>query len=406
MTVFRGDDFPSGYDPHGQPSLESPNDIYFGPFAWNLSSGCSMSNISLLDRQKYINFWHWDQASHIIKEGDRIGCEFNVPFGRWLGHGGTTSYNDAQMDFLTSSVGVAPLTKNMVLPSTAHITYFFHPMQFAKWGAVTDNMTNGRWALNVVGGWIRDEVEIFGVEYPDHDLRYEMCNEFVLFMKLAWDKEEPFDFDGRFFKGKNIFISPKPKRKPRPIFIQAGYSPAGMDFAGRHAEWLFFINVSGNVRDLENAVKRATAAADKYGRRMRFIQYTWNVWEESDDIAEEISMAGADRVDQNTSGLMTYRSLDQPGTKTGAAWAAQLSGEGGIRKGMGEGSWNRNSWGLVARQIIGGYDTVAEHMRVLNKQFNFEGFLTGFFDPLAGIHKMENHLFPRLEKMGLRKRLH
>ena len=32
MTVFRGDDFPSGYDPHGQPSLESPNDLYFGPY--------------------------------------------------------------------------------------------------------------------------------------------------------------------------------------------------------------------------------------------------------------------------------------------------------------------------------------------------------------------------------------
>ena len=72
---------------------------------------------------------------------------------------------------------------------------------------------------------------------------------------------------------------------------------------------------------------------------------------------------------------------------------------------MGEGSWNRNSWGLVARQIIGSYDTVAEHMRVLNREFNFEGFLTGFFDPLAGIHKMENHIFPRMEKMGLRKRL-
>ena len=403
MTTIRPEDFPGPYDPKGQPHLESANKIYFGPFAWNLNSGCSMSEAALWDPDRFINYWRWPQASHLLLEGDRIGCEFNVPFGRWLGHAGSTSYNDAQLDFLTVAAGLAPITKNIVLPSTAHITYFFNPYQFAKWGAALDNYMNGRWALNVVGGWIRDEVEIFGVEYPDHDLRYEMCNEFVLYMKLAWDKEKPFDFQGRFFKGKNIYVSPKPVRQPRPIFIQAGYSPAGMDFAGRHCEWLFFINVTGNVRDLEDAVQRATVAADKYGRRLRFIQYTWNIWNETDEHAEEVYRAGIDRIDQATTSLMTYRSLDQPGTKGGAAWAAPLGEGGGVRAGMGEGSWTRNSFGLVARGIIGGYDTVAEHMRSLYKDFHFEGFLTGFFDPLEGLHQMETHVFPRLEKMGLRK---
>lgn len=32
-----------------------------------------------------------------------------------------------------------------------------------------------------------------------------------------------------------------------------------------------------------------------------------------------------------------------------------------------------------------------------------ESILTCFFDPLGGLHAMEDHIIPRLKKMGLRK---
>ena len=174
-----------------------------------------------------------------MREADRIGCEFEVPFGRWLGHDGVTGFNEQALDFLTASAGLAPITSKMLISSTSHIGYGFHPLQFAKWGASIDHMSEGRWALNVVAGWIRDEVALFGGTFLEHDLRYEICDEFVTFLKQCWSSEEPFDFEGRFFKGRDVYVSPKPTRKPRPILLNAGFSPAGIDFAAKDCDWLF-----------------------------------------------------------------------------------------------------------------------------------------------------------------------
>ena len=390
------------YDPHGQPVWPSPNKIYLGPFAWNLNSGCGGTKTTYENVDRRSNYWRWPQGVHIIEEADRMGCEFHVPFARWQGHGGETHFNESQLEFLTVAAGLASRTKRMMLPSTSHVTYFFHPHHFAKWGATIDNMSGGRWGLNVVGGWIRDEVTLFGVEYPDHDMRYDMCDEFVTYMKLSWEMEEPFDFNGRFFRGKNVYVSPKPVAQPRPVFVQAGYSPAGMNFAAKHCDWLFFINVTGDINDLGAGYKRAQEYMDKYNRKLRIINYTWCVWAETDQKAEEIYKAQIDNVDEIPAAWFTYRGLDQPGTKGGSSFAAPLSTGSTLREAVGEGNYIRNGL-LAGRAIVGGYDSVAEHMRIMKTEYGQDGFLNCWLDPLEGTHMTENHIIPRLVKMGMRE---
>ena len=403
MNTLKPEDFPGPYDPHGQPEFESENKIYLGPFAWNLTGGCGGTKATLDDPDRRSNYWRWPQGAQIIKESDRIGCEFNIPFARWLGHAGETHFDDAQMEFLSVAAGLAPITSRMMLPSTSHVTYFFHPYHFAKWGAVMDNMSNGRWGLNVVAGWIRDEVGLFGVDYPDHDLRYQMCHEFVLFMKLCWELDEPFDFDGVFFKGKNVRVSPKPVRRPRPFFVQAGFSPTAMDFAGKHCDWIFVSNISGDVKDLGVGAKRVREAADKYGRRARVCNFVWNVWAETDQKAEEDYERQVNLVDEGGAAWFTYRALDQPGTKGGTSFAAAISGKESLRESMGEGSFALSGVGLSGVRLIGSYDTIAEEMRIMYRDYGQEGILISGIDRLEDVHQLENHVIPRLVKMGLRK---
>ena len=392
------------FDPHGQPNFESQNSVYLGVFAWNLAGGGAPTIAVMEDPERRRDYWQWPAASHLIKEADRIGCEFQVPFGRWLGHGGITEYNENTLDFLTVAAGLAPLTSNILLPSTAHIGYQHHPAQFAKWGAAIDHMSGGRWGLNVVAGWIRDEVEMFGETFMDHDLRYDVCDEFVTFMKHCWYADEPFDFEGDYFTGKDIWVTPKPSRKPRPVLVNAGYSPAGMDFATKHCDWLFAANPSGDPQDLGDVANRAKEQAEKYNRQVRVMSFCYCIWEETDEKAEALLAEQQGMMDELATSWHLYRGLDQPGTKTGASFSLPLGGETAtLKQAVGAENFVRYGLGIAGRQIVGGYDSVAEHIRMLHTDYGQEGQLFCWLDPLRGIHQLEDHIIPRLRKMGLRK---
>ena len=82
------------FDPGGQPVIESENKVLLGVFAWNLAGGTSITKAVLLDPERRRDYWAWPQATHLMREADRIGCEFEVPFGRWLGHDGVTGFNE------------------------------------------------------------------------------------------------------------------------------------------------------------------------------------------------------------------------------------------------------------------------------------------------------------------------
>ena len=406
---IKSEDYQGPFDPGGQPSLDSEHPLYMGVFAWNLSSGCSITEAVYLDEARRRDVWKASSAFHIIKEIDRMGCEFEVPFGRWLGHGGFTRYNEDTLDMVTVAAGPATMTSKILLPSTSHIGYGFHPAHFAKWGSTIDHISGGRWALNIVAGWVREEVEMFGQDFLPHDARYDVCHEFVTFLKLCWSSDEPFDFEGRFFNGKDVWIRPKPTRNPRPVLVQAGQSAAGMDFAGKDCEWLFTINPTETVEELRDKAEAVIAAADKYGRQMRVVCFSYDIWEDTDQEAEEDYELQREMIDDLGASWWLYRALDQPGTKGGISFAAPTVGEGKLaekptlRTLIGEKAFAHGALGLMGRTMVGSYDTVAEHIRMLHEDAGQKGQLFSWIDPLRGIHQLEHEIMPRLKKMGLRK---
>lgn len=393
------------YDPGGQPELETENDLLLGIFAWNISGGTAPTKAVLLDPDRRHGYWRWPQASRLIQEAERIGCEFNVPFGRWLGQDGATRYNEDVLDFLAVAAGNAAITERIMLPSTAHAGFGFHPVHFAKWGASIDQMSRGRWALNVVAGWIRDEAGLLGGVFHDHDRRYEICDEFVTLMKLCWTEEEPFDFEGEFFQARDVDVRPKPFRDPRPVLVNAGSSPAGTDFAARHCDWLFLANPSQQLDKLKAGAERGVTAAEKYDRRLRILSFTYCIWAETDAEAEREYQQQKDMLDEAAVNWHLFRGLDQPGAKSGVSFAPAAEGESGqtLREFIGEEAFVHYGLGIAGHHIIGGYDTVAETIRHLYEECGQEGILFSWIDPLKGLHQLEDEIMPRLRRMGLRK---
>ena len=70
----------------------------------------------------------------------------------------------------------------------------------AKQGTTIDHITGGRFALNVVTGWNRPEIEMFGIDLPDHDTRYDIAAEWLDIIKRLWTEDEEFDYEGKFYQ--------------------------------------------------------------------------------------------------------------------------------------------------------------------------------------------------------------
>jgi FMNH2-dependent dimethyl sulfone monooxygenase len=395
----RADVLRGPFDPGGQPQTRSGNPLELGFFAWNLSGGMTASKAVLSDIPRLRDFWKWDTALHLNKEAERIGYEYQVPFGRWKGHGGPSGYNDYSLDFLAASACLAPVTTRLGLFSTAHVTYKFHPLHLAKIGATIDHISNGRWGLNVVTGATNNrENRMFGQEPMDHDQAYDVADEFVTLMKWLW-LEEPIDFEGDYYKAYDATVLPGPTRKPRPVLMNAGNSAVGLDFAAKHCEWAF---LTGRTLDeYRSQVGRVREAAARYRREVRPATMVYIIVAETDEKAREIVKWAEDEVDKEAANSFLFNRTRDPKTSFNQRHMQDVA-QDDEWGGLGRETYMQFAFGLSAWHIYGGVESVAEQMKQLH-DLGLESLLTCFFDPIGGLHLMEDHVLPSLKKMGLRR---
>ncbi len=388
------------FDPGGQPETRSGQPIELGFFAWNLACGMTASKAVLSDRPRLRDFWHWDTALHLNQLAERIGYEYQVPFGRWRGYGGASGYNDDSLDFLAAAACLAPVTTRLGLFSTVHVTYHFHPVHIAKLGATIDFVSKGRWGLNVVtGAGNRRENRMFGQEPVEHDRAYDMADEFVTLMKWLWTSDEPLDFEGDYYRAYDALLRPRPVRQPRPVLMNAGNSSVGLDFAARHCDLVF---LTGRTLDEYRAmVANVHERAARHGRRVRPATMVYVIMAETDARAQAIIDWVESEVDKEAIDAFMLNIASDPSTSFAQRYGARLDPQAEW-SGVGREMFMRYAMGLGAWHLYGSYDTVAEQIRALHDT-GLESILTCFFDPIRGLHQMEDEIIPRLRQMGLRR---
>lgn len=385
------------FDPGGQPDTRIGQPMELGFFAWNIKGGMTASKGVLKNPERYQDFWHWERASRMVQLAEEIGFDYQVPFARWVGQGGETHYNDSNLDFLTSAAATAPLTSRLALFSTAHVTYKFHPLHFAKFGATIDFISKGRWGLNIVTGYSAKEQAAFGIDpLIDHDEAYAMADEFTTLMKYFWSEDEPIEFEGKYYQSYGGIVSPKPVRHPRPVIMNAGNSDIGVDFACRQADWLFITAPTLSV--YKDKVEEAHRKAASYGREIRPATMVYVIQDSTDEKAFATKRWLEDEVDHEAT-LNFVESIKR--TAYSDLFFEGRDGDdpyGGVGKEM----FLRIALGIGAWQITGSYATVAERIRELH-ELGIESILVCFFDPLGGLHDMEDHILPIMKRMNLRK---
>lgn len=138
-------------------------------------------------------------------------------------------------------------------------TTYHHPFHVARLFNSLDHVTGGRIAWNAVTSAYKNEAANWGFdEMMEHDERYVRATEHMHVACKLWDsvEQDAIVFDkatgvfadpdkvhlinhrGKYFNVRGpLPVMPSPQR--RPVLIQAGQSPAGIDLAATYAEMQF-----------------------------------------------------------------------------------------------------------------------------------------------------------------------
>ncbi len=214
--------------------LFNDNKMKIGIIAMNCSHG---STITTAD-----NTWDmtWPETEEVVKMADQAGFEVLLPVARWKGYGGETNFNNRTFETFNWAAAVSAITDYSCIFSTAHVP-LIHPVAAAKQCATIDHISGGRFGFNVVCGWFKNEFEMFGAAWKEHEVRYEYATEWLKFVRQIWTTEGEFDFNGQWFTSKAVWSEPKPIQKPMPPVMNAGGSPAGQKFAATQSDMNFVL---------------------------------------------------------------------------------------------------------------------------------------------------------------------
>ncbi|MBB5536215.1 LLM class flavin-dependent oxidoreductase [Rhizobium giardinii] len=250
------DDFRAAGNP-----MFNGNKLKLGVFGTNCSSACAITTAESTFEPTF------EHNVEIAKKLEAAGWECMVPIARWRGFGGPTNFNGVNMDTFTWAAALAAVTTKLQFFSTTHIPTL-NPIVATKMATTIDNISKGRYGLNLVTGWFTPEMEMFGVPMMEHDTRYEYATEWMEIVESLW-KKNGVTFDGQFLKVKDAFSEPKPYNKEtgRPVLICAGSSGKGLHFTAKFCDFNF-----GFMQDMESGAawvkKVKELAREEYKREL------------------------------------------------------------------------------------------------------------------------------------------
>jgi long-chain alkane monooxygenase len=349
----------------------------------------------------------------------------------YLKHGLAPKHDPAPLAALMSSV-----TSKLGIVITMS-TLGYPPFLLARLSATLDHIAGGRFGWNIVTSAEDLAAQNFGMDVlPQREVRYAMADEYMDVVNQLFDswepdavvmdrkkrvyvdykKVHPINYKGRFFNCRGPLNTVRAPQG-RPVYVQAGGSPTGRQFAAKHADSI--ITLADGIEGMKWYRNDIRERAAKMGRNPDDIKVLYLViptlapsMEEA--IAKRDKMARTEEFVEQTLALVsaitdidfTKFELDKPLPKL------TTNGEQGSLD-----KFTQFDSGKTLRQLayestefessielIGSPDQVAERMGEIIEEVGGDGFLITTHNQRTSrqqVIEVTEGLVPALQRRGL-----
>ncbi len=195
---------------------------------------------------------------------EEYGYDFLLSMVKLRGFGGATEFWDHNLESFTLMAGLAAATEKIGLFASVALPTL-EPAMVARMASTIDDISDGRFGINIVSGWNQIEYSQMGVWPGDwyYEKRYDYAEEYVTIMQQLW-ADGVSDLKGEYFQMDDCRLSPPPKAGKVPL-VCAGQSDRGMKFCAEYGDYQFIIGTE-DLDVVRNDAARLVAAGEKSGR--------------------------------------------------------------------------------------------------------------------------------------------
>ncbi len=323
----------------------------------------------------------WDHTVKIAQQAENLGFEAMVPIARYKGMGGESNFNGENYETHTWAAGLAQATEKIMVFSTIHVPAK-HPVVAAKESVTVDHISGGRFGLNLTMGWYAAEMGMFGVKQREHDERYAYGSEWTDILKKIWTVEGEFDYKGKFFDLKRLEAEPKPIQEPYPVLVNAGNSPAGLEFCARECDFNFI--AFATPEEAKETAARVRGISRNHGKNLGILSYGNIISRETEKETQEL-----------------YKQILDMGD-----WSVAES----VSKGLGSESGSFEQIKAMQERFItgyGGYPLIGTPEQIVEQlikisEAGVDGMLLGFLDYHEDLKFFGEKILPLMKQAGLR----
>lgn len=314
---------------------------------------------------------------------ESIGFDFLFSAVKWRGFNGATEHWNHTLEPVTLMSGVAAVTDRIrIIASMVPLT--LHPVVAAKMAATIDDISGGRFGINLVTGTFFDEYAQMGLLPEGYDkTRYEFGQEWVDVVNMLWTQDR-VTFKGQHFELEDCENSPKPIQRPRPFMVCAGMSERGMEFTARNADMNF---LSGkDFEDLAAISLQSKEVSARVGGSNKTATVFIVIIADTDEEAEALVQSYRDGVD-----VEAWQNITQIYTKDADGVMAQALVEQA-----------KNDVFYAFLPVFGSAETVAAKLADIADRAQLDALLFTFPDYMDGLKRFDGAVRPEMERLGVR----
>jgi pyrimidine oxygenase len=322
----------------------------------------------------------WFLMEQTATKAEHYGFEFLLSAVKLRGFDGPTEFWNHTLDSFTAMAGLAVRTSRIKLfASVATLTT--PPPLCAKQVATVLDMSRGRFGVNIVTGWEKEEYTQMGVWPGDQHFktRYDHADEYVAIMRELWATGRS-NFAGKYFQMDDCMLGPQPEY---PIeIVCAGGSERGLRFCAENGDHQFMVGKT-DAGELDKHLQPLRDAMSKANRRVGALavytvclrdsvaeaEDTFANWRENQDIETVATVGGMAQQD--------VANLDALSTK-------QLA-------------FGTDAFVFNFPTLIGDARSIAEQLRAIGEVQDLNGVMLTFQDYLKDVDKFGSEVMPLLK---------